>query len=98
MSIVKTFRFTSYVIGYHVYKAGWTLVKGEMLKAVIEPKNKEGKFAAAIMKDDFLVENLSKEKTGRFAKLFSIFWEPVTQTLAPWKLLEKPSIKEMEKE
>ena len=54
MSIVKTFRVTSYVIGYHVYKDRWTLVKGEMLRAVVEPKNKVGKFAAAIMKDDFL--------------------------------------------
>ena len=98
MSIVKTFRVTLYVIGYHVYKDRWTLVKGEMLKAVVEPKNKVGKFAAAIRKYDFLVGNLSKEKTERFAKLFSIFCEPVTQTLAPGKLLEKPSIKEMEKE
>ena len=54
-------------------KLVWTLVKCEMLKAVIEPKNKECKFAVAIMKDDFLVRNLSKEETGRFAKIIFYF-------------------------
>ena len=58
---------------YHVYKDRWTLVKGELLKAVVEPKNKEGKFAVAIIKDDFLVGNLSKEKPGRFAKIIFYF-------------------------
>ena len=37
------------------------------------------------MKNDCLVGHLSKVKTGRF----SAFYEPVTQTLAPCKLLEK---------
>ena len=35
-----------------------------MLKAVVEPKNKEDKFDVAIMKDDYLVRHLSKEITG----------------------------------
>ena len=52
-----------------------------MLKAVVQPKNKEDKFAVAIMKDDCLVRHLSKENTGRFAKITSSFYEPVTQTL-----------------
>ena len=46
----KTFEFTSYVMGYHEYKDCWTPVKSEMLKAVMEPKNKTDKFAVAVMK------------------------------------------------
>ena len=53
---------------YHLYKGRWTPVKSQMLKAIVEPKNKEDKFAAAIMKDDCLVGHLPKEKTERFAK------------------------------
>ena len=43
-------------------------MKGEMSKVVVEPRNKEDKFAVAIMKDDYLVGNLPKEKPGRFCK------------------------------
>ena len=44
-----------------------------MLKAVVEPKNKDDKFAVAIMKDDYLVGHLSKKSTGRFAKIILFF-------------------------
>ena len=44
ITLIKTFEFTSYVMGYDVYKDRWTPVKGEMLKGVVEPKNKEDKF------------------------------------------------------
>ena len=44
-----------------------------MLKAVVEPKNKEDKFAVAIMYDDCLVRHLTKENTGRFAKIIFFF-------------------------
>ena len=60
---------TSYVTGYHVYKNCWIPVKGEMLKAVTKPKNKEDKFAVVVMKDDYLVGHLSKENPGWFAKI-----------------------------
>ena len=73
INLLKTFEFTSYVMGYHVYKDRWIPVKSEMLKAVVEPKNKEDKFAVAVMKDDCLVGNLPKEKTGRFAKIIFYF-------------------------
>ena len=69
INLLKAFEFTSYVMGYHVYKDRWTPVKCEMLKVVVEPKNKEDKFAVAIMKDDCLVGHLPKEKTGKFAKI-----------------------------
>ena len=71
--LFKTFEFTSYVMGYHIYKDRWAPVTGEMLKAVVEPKNEEDKFCVAIMKDYCLVGHLPKEKTGRFEKLFSTF-------------------------
>ena len=64
-----------------------------MLKAVVEPKNKEGNEGWF-----FWWEIYQKKKLEDLQKLFSIFYKPLTQTLAPWKLLEKPSIKEMEKE
>ena len=69
----KTFEFTSYVMGYHEYKDCWTPMKSDMLKAVMEPKNKTDKFAVAVMKNDCLVGHLPKEKTGRFAKMIFYF-------------------------
>ena len=60
-------------MGYHVYKDRWTPVKDEMLKAVVEPRNKEDKFAIAIMKDDCLVGHRPKEKTGKSAKIIFYF-------------------------
>ena len=62
INLLKAFEFTSYVMGYHVYKDRWTPVKSEMLKAVVEPKNKEDKFAVVIMKDDCLVGNAKISK------------------------------------
>ena len=73
LNILKAFEFTSYVIGCHVYKDRWTRVKSEMLNSVVEPKNKEYKFAVAVRKDDCLVEHLPKEKTGKLAKLIFYF-------------------------
>ena len=46
----KTFEFTSY---FMEYKDRWTPVKTEMLKAVMEPKNKTNKFAVAVRKMTF---------------------------------------------
>ena len=60
INLLKTFEFTSYVMGCHVYEDRWTSVKGEMLKTIVEPKNKEEKFAAAIMKNDCLFGHLTK--------------------------------------
>ena len=68
MSIIKIFEFTPYVIGYHVYKDRRTPVKSEMLKEIVESKNREDKFAVAIMKDDCLAAYLAKVRTGKFAK------------------------------
>ena len=64
----KTFEFTSYVMGYHEYNDCWTPVKIEMLKAVMEPKNKTDKFAVAVMKNDCLVGHLPKEKNRKICK------------------------------
>ena len=58
---------------YHVYTDRWTPLKGEMLKALAEPKTKGDNFAVPNMKDDCLVGHLPKEKTGRFAKIISNF-------------------------
>ena len=44
INLLKAIEFTSYVMGYHVYKDRWTPVKSEMLKAIVEPKIKEDKF------------------------------------------------------
>ena len=68
MSIIKIFEFTPYVIGYHVYKDRRTPVKSEMLKEIVESKNREDKFAVAIMKDDCLAGYLAKVRTGKFTK------------------------------
>ena len=76
-------------MGYHVHKDRSTPVKSEMLKAVVEPKNKEEKFAVAIMKDVCLVGHLSKEKTRKYAEIIFYFLQAGNLKLAPWKLLEK---------
>ena len=60
-------------MGYHVYKDCWTPMKSDMVKVVVEQKDKENKFAVAIMKDDYLVRHLPKEKTGKFAKIIFYF-------------------------
>ena len=60
INLLKTFEFTSYVMECHVCEDRWTAVKGEMLKTIVEPKNKEEKFAAAIMKNDCLFGHLPK--------------------------------------
>ena len=73
INLLKAFEFTLYVMGYHVYTARWTPVKSEMLKVVVAPKNREDKFAVAIMKNDCLVRHLPKEKTGKFAKVIFYF-------------------------
>ena len=44
-------------------------MKSEILKAVVEPKNKEGKFAVAIMKNGCLVVHLPNKKLKKFAKI-----------------------------
>ena len=81
INLFKAFEFTLYVMGYQVCKDRWT-------PAVVEPKNKEDKFAVAIIKDDCLGGHLPKETTGKFAKIIFYFLQAY----------EKPSIKEMEKE
>ena len=53
-------------------------MKVGMLKAVVGPKNKEDKFAAAIMKNDYFEGHLSKKTLDDLPKLFSTFYEPVT--------------------
>ena len=40
INLLKAFEFTSYVMGYHVYKDLWTPVKSEMLRAVSSQKTK----------------------------------------------------------
>ena len=73
INLLKTFEFTSYVMEYHVYKDRWIPVKSENVKSGCRAKNKEDKFAVAVMKDDCLVGHLPKEKTGRFAKIIFYF-------------------------
>ena len=64
---------------------------GEMLKAAVEPKSKEDKFAVAIMKDDCLVRHLSKEITGRFAKIIFFFLRACdTNTKRDGKVIRVP--------
>lgn len=50
----------SFVMGYHVYKDLWTLLQGEKLKAIVNLKNIEDKFAIATIKNDCLVGYLPK--------------------------------------
>ena len=60
---------------------GYTLctpVEAEKLTTIMEPGNLENKFAVAVIKKEVLVGHLPEGKTGRFAKLFSTFYDPVT--------------------
>ena len=77
-----------YVTRHHVHKDRWIPAKDEMLKAVAEPKNKEDKFAVAIMKGDCLVRHLSKENTGRFAKIIFFLLACDTNTQGDGKVIK----------
>ena len=44
-----------------------------LFKARLEPGNEFDKFSVAVEKFDIVVGNLSKEKTGRFAKTITFF-------------------------
>ena len=41
IALLKTFEFTSYIMGYHVYKDLWSPVKGEMVKVLSSRKTKK---------------------------------------------------------
>ena len=84
-------------MGYQVYEDRWTPVKGQMLKAVVEPKIKSTNLLLRSWRMIGWSDVYQKKTLEDLQKLYSTFYEAVTQTLAPWKLLEKPSIKEMEK-
>ena len=56
-----------------VHKDRWIPAKGETLKAVVEPKNKEETICCCDHKDDYFVGQLSKEKTARFANIIFNF-------------------------
>ena len=73
INLQSTFEFPSYVMGFHVYKDGWTPLKGETLNAILEPSNIKDKFAVAVIKGDRLVGHLPLEKSGRFAKTIHYF-------------------------
>ena len=50
----------------------WNPKRGEFLKSPLEPENEFDKFAVPNEKYDFVVVHLSKGKTGRLAKNYSI--------------------------
>ena len=75
---LEEYRLTSHVKGYHEYKGIWKPETGDVLKTKREPEKNPDKFAVAVMKEkkkekDVVIGHLKKEKSGKFAKLFSYF-------------------------
>ena len=75
---LEEYRLTSHVKGYHEYKGIWKPEIGDVLKTKREPEKNPDKFAVAVMKEkkkekDVVIGHLKKEKSGKFAKLFSYF-------------------------
>ena len=55
IKLLKTFGFKSYNIGYLYTKIVGHLSRDDMIKVVVKSKNKEDKFAVAIVKGNCLV-------------------------------------------
>ena len=56
--LIKSHDFDSSVMGYHMYKAMWTLFQKEELTAMIGPKNIEDKFAVEVKRNESVVGHL----------------------------------------
>ena len=96
ITLIKTFEFTSFVIGYHVYKDPWTLEWRKKLKAINKPTNAEDKFAVPIMKRMIVWLCIYQKKNpAKFPEMFFISYTSVIVTSARRKSLANLSINEM---
>ena len=61
-------------MGFHEYGTIWTPHENEVLLTQMEPTNKKGKFAVAVIGDKYsVVGHLMKGKGGRFSKTIFYF-------------------------
>ncbi len=57
------------VRGYHVYKADWTPVLGEIMNCEREPDNRKDRYAVAVKREGETVGHLPK----KYSRIFSLF-------------------------
>ena len=60
VGVSKSFQFTSFVRGHHVYHTSWTPRTGEVLVVKIEIHNEHDRFAMAIIKDGEVVGHVPR--------------------------------------
>ena len=66
--LLKEYKLSSHVKGYHAYMTIWEPKNGEFLKTRLKPEHELGKYAIAVIKNSVVVGHFAKGKTGRFAK------------------------------
>ena len=71
--LLKEYKLSSHVRGYHAYMTIWEPKNGEFLETRLESENELDKYAVAVIKNSVVVGHLAKGKTGRFAKTISFF-------------------------
>lgn len=71
--LLKEYKLSSHVKGYHAYMTIWEPKNGEFLETRLEPENEFDKYAVAVIKNSVVVGHLAKGKSGRFAKTISFF-------------------------
>ena len=72
--LIRSYEIDSFIMGYHVYKADWTLFVGEKLTGVMESTNLMDKYAVAFKRSDVsIVGHLPLGKSGKFTKTIFYF-------------------------
>ena len=71
--IIKEFETEPVIKGYHAYMNDWAPILGENLSARPEPESDIDKYAVAVTKDAWVIGQLKKGKTGRYAKAVFYF-------------------------
>ena len=61
--LLKEYKLSSHVKGYHAYLTMWELKNGEFLETRLEPEN-EFDYAVAVIQNSFMVEHLAKENSA----------------------------------
>ena len=65
--------FKSFVMGFHEYRKIWEPKSNEILEVKLDPINKMGKFAVAVIKNKRIIGHLPLSKTRRFSKTILYF-------------------------
>ena len=86
--LLKEYKLSSHVRGYHAYMTIWEPKNGEFLETRLESENELDKYAVAVIKNSVVVGHLAKERLVVSQKLSHSFFVLATATVAKLKLQE----------